>query len=165
MDKDIGIENCFKGATLAIVHSDSETARIAHRSQQQPIDSAIAKCCYMLRLIFKNESLFLLVMMALFFQKVHFHRESRQFPANRTKRINCEDVDFDEVSKSCKPRFDTSSHYAFEGVCARIIGNDPTYFQWSKARDCELYHVSAIPGRIGSFSLEQFGVSMRRWLR
>src|SRR5690348_14840814 len=100
MDKNISIENCFKGATLTIVNSYSETTRIAHSFEQQPIDSAIAKCCYIFRLIFKNESLFLLVMMALVFQKVHFDRESRQFPANRTKRVNGENVDLDEPSKS-----------------------------------------------------------------
>src|SRR5690349_1916580 len=118
MDKNIGIENCFKGATLAIVHSDSETARIAHSFQQQPIDSAIAKCRHMPGLIIKNESLFLLVMMALVLQQVHFYRESRQLPANCTKRVNGENVDLDEPSKPCKSRFDTSSHYAFKGVCA-----------------------------------------------
>ena len=113
----------------------------------------------------KNESLFLLVIAAVAFQKVHFDRESRQFPPNRTKRVNRENVDLDESSKSCKPRFDTSSHYAFKGVCAGIIRNDPTYFQWSKARDHELYHVSIVRRRDGSFWLERFGVSMRYWLR
>ena len=77
----------------------------------------------------KNESLFLLVIAALAFQKVQFDGQSRQFPANRTKGVNRENMDLDELSKSRKPRFDASPHYPFEGVCAGIIRNDPTYFQ------------------------------------
>ena len=61
MDKHIGVENRVKRATFAVVNRHCETSRIAHSLQQQPIYSSITERRHVLRLIFQDESLLLLV--------------------------------------------------------------------------------------------------------
>ena len=61
MDKHIGVENRLKRATFAVVDRHCEASRIAHSLQQQLVYSSITERRHVLRLIFQDESLLLLV--------------------------------------------------------------------------------------------------------
>ena len=142
MDENIGVENRVKRATFAVVDSHCETSRIAHSFQQQPIYGSITERRHMLRPIFQDEPLLLLVVTSIVVQKVQLDGQSRKFAACGTERVHGENVDLDEPSKSCEAGSDTPPHNPFEGVRAGIVGHDPTYFQGSKTRDRELNHLA-----------------------
>jgi hypothetical protein len=78
MDKNIGVENRVKRATLSIVDSHCETSRIAHSFQQQPIYSSITKRRDMLRLMLQDEpQLLLVVTSSVVVQKLQLDGQSR----------------------------------------------------------------------------------------
>ena len=142
MDENIGVEYRVKRATFAVVDSHCETSRIAHSFQEQPIYGSITERRHMLRLIFQDEPLLLLVVTSIVVQKVQLDGQSRKFAACGTERVHGENVDLDEPSKSCEAGSDTPPHNPFEGVRAGIVGHDPIYFQGSKTRDRELNHLA-----------------------
>src|SRR6266849_5909394 len=142
MDKNIGVENRVKRATFAIVDSHCETSCIAHSFQQQPIYSSITERRHMLRPIFQDEPLLLLVVTSVVVQKVQLDGQSREFAACGTEGVHGENVDLDQPGKLCEAGSDTPPHNSFEGVRAGIVGHDPTYFQRSKTRDRELNHLA-----------------------
>ena len=65
MNENVGVEDCIKGAPFAIVDGHREATRIAHCFQDQPVYCSIAECCHVLRLIFQDELLLLLVVTSL----------------------------------------------------------------------------------------------------
>ena len=111
MDKNIGVENRVKRATLSVVDSHCETSRVAHSLQQQPIHIPITECRHMLRLIFQDESLLLLVVTSfVIVQKVKLDGQSRKFAACGPEGVHGENVDLDQPGKSCEAGSDSPPH-------------------------------------------------------
>src|SRR4029453_4779804 len=140
VDQNIGVQDCIERAAFAIVDGYCQPSCIAHCSQDEPIDGAVAERGYELRLLAEDKLLLFPIVALLTRQKVQLYRQSRQLAADGAKGVDSQDVDFNQFGEARKARPDALPHHAVERVCAGVVGHKPPYFEWPTARYLQFNH-------------------------